>query len=226
MIRCLQLTTSTAGEQANTSAGSEPGPMRPERLGPQLDPRAIDALCAAFADYPVMRYTLADAGEDYEDGVRALMSFFCHKRLVRGWPVLGVRADGEVVATALISEPSDEPPPPALAALRAELVERIGRDAIARLERYEHDSSLDAPDEPHYSLGVIGVHPDHQGRGLARVLLDELARMSERHPSSTGICLNTEVADNVPFYEHMGYRVIGRRTVETLEIWCMFRPDR
>jgi len=199
--------------------------MRPERLSRDDAEETIGTLSAAFADYPVMRYTLADAGDAYEAGVRALIGFFCNKRLVRGWPVLGVRVGGKVVAAALISEPSDEPPPAALAALRAELVERIGGDAMGRLERYEHDSSLDAPVEPHHFLGVIGVHPDNQGQGLARVLLDELADMSLRHPASTGVCLSTEVAGNVPFYEHMGYRVIGHRTVDTLETWCMFREN-
>ncbi|MGD8328706.1 MAG: GNAT family N-acetyltransferase [Acidobacteriota bacterium] len=199
--------------------------MKPERLNADDAAQAIACLSAAFADYPVMRYTLADAGDGYDEGVRALMSFFCNKRLVRGWPVLGVRDNEKVIAAALISEPSGEPPP-ALAALRDDLQERIGSDAIARLELYERDSGLDAPAAPHYFLGVIGVHPDHQGRGLARILLEDLARMSESHPSSTGICLNTEVAENVPFYEHMGYRVIGHRRVETLETWCMFRPDR
>ena len=49
--------------------------------------------------------------------------------------------------------------------------------------------------------------------------------MSERHPDSTGVCLNTESVGNVSFYEHMGYRIVGHRPIDILETWCMFRPN-
>jgi GNAT superfamily N-acetyltransferase len=199
--------------------------MRAERLAHDDADEAIDALCAAFADYPVMRYALADAGEQYDQRLRAMIGFFCRKRLVRGWPVLGVRVDGRVAAAALINEPDGGPTPQEVEDLRDELVEAIGDDAHRRFMRYETESDVDAPQEPHHFLGVLGVHPEHQGKGLARILLDELARMCDEHPDSTGICLNTEDPANVPVYEHMGYRTLGQRRIDDdLETWCMFRP--
>jgi len=198
--------------------------MRPEDLTPEDADDALGVLCAAFADYPVMRHVLADAGPLYDGHLRALVGLFFNKRMLRGWPVIGVRVDGELAAAALISPPGDAPAPPAVEALRAEVAAHIGAAAWQRLEHYEEKSDLDAPEAPHYFLGVIGVHPKNQGQGLARVLLDELATMSERHPDSTGVCLNTESAANVSFYEHMGYRTIGHRTIGGLETWCMFRP--
>lgn len=197
-----------------------------ERLTPDDVPEAVAVLCAAFADYPVMRYTLADTGADYDDKLRALIGFFCEKRLVRGWPVLGVRAGGRIGGVALINEPGTDPAPDEFAQLRAELEAAIGPAALERFMRYENESDLDAPAEPHHFLGVLGVHPEMQGRGLARPLMDELARMAERHPASTGVCLNTEDPGNVPLYEHFGYRVIGRRRIDALETWCMFRQNR
>ena len=199
--------------------------MKLEHLNREDTAEAVDALCSAFADYSVMRYVLADSGADYDDHLRALIGFFCNKRLVRGWPVVGVRVDARLAAVALISEPGAAAAPPELETLRADLANHIGKAAWKRLQRYEAESDLDAPEAPHHFLGVIGVRPENQGQGLARILLEELARMSERHPESTGVCLNTESADNVRFYEHMGYRVLGHRTVDALETWCMFRPN-
>ena len=197
-----------------------------ERLSEDDADEAIDALCAAFADYPVMRYTLADAGARYEERLRALIGFFCRKRWVRGWPVLGVRVGGRIAAAALINEPDAAPTPGEIESLREELVDVIGKDAYRRLMRYETESDVDAPEEPHHFLGVLGVHPEHQGKGLARILLDELARMSLESPQSTGICLNTEDPNNVPLYERMGYRILGHRRIDQdLETWCMFRPS-
>ncbi len=199
--------------------------MKPEHLTSDDADDVIGTLCAAFVDYPVMRHVLADAGPLYDGHLRALVGLFCNKRMLRGWPVLGLRVDGELAAAALISPPGDTPLPPAVDVLRAKVAARIGMAAWQRLEDYEQESDLDAPQAPHYFLGVIGVRPKNQGQGLARVLLDDLAAMSERHPDSTGVCLNTESAANVSFYEHMGYRTLGRRTIDGLETWCMFRPD-
>jgi len=198
--------------------------MKVERLTSANGDEAIETLCAAFYDYPVMRYTLADAGDDYDDKLRALIGFFCNKRLVQGWPVLGCRAEGRVAGVALVNEPGMTPDATLVERLRTELAAAIGDEALNRFQRYEDESDLDAPPEPHHFLGVLGVHPDLQGSGLARPLLDEIAAMSEAHPESTGVCLNTEDPANVPFYVHMGYRTLARRTIDTLQTWCMFRP--
>ncbi len=186
---------------------------------------AVAALCAAFADYPVMRYVLGDAGERYDERLADLIGFFCFKRLLRDWPVLGVRAAGDVAGVALVSKPGGASPLPEIDALRADTAAKIGATAWERLERYETESDKDAPGEPHYFLGVIGVRPEYQRTGVARILMDELARMSEADPESCGVCLNTESAANVAFYEHMGYRAIGNRVIDSLETWCMYRPN-
>ena len=39
------------------------------------------------------------------------------------------------------------------------------------------------------------------------------------------MCLETENPRNVPFYEHVGYRVIARNRYADLEITTLFRPD-
>ena len=50
--------------------------------------------------------------------------------------------------------------------------------------------------------------------------------MSREHPESRGISLTTESAANVPFYEHLGYRIVGYGRIGTgLETWGFFRPD-
>jgi hypothetical protein len=37
------------------------------------------------------------------------------------------------------------------------------------------------------------------------------------------VCLETENPENVPFYEHIGFRVIARNTDLGLEITTLFR---
>jgi ribosomal protein S18 acetylase RimI-like enzyme len=81
------------------------------------------------------------------------------------------------------------------------------------------------PPEPHLYLPILAVHPEFQGSGHGRALLEAVHDRSKRHPHSTGVCLETENPNNVPFYEHLGYRVIARNTLADIEIATLFRAE-
>jgi GNAT superfamily N-acetyltransferase len=104
------------------------------------------------------------------------------------------------------------------------LKEAIGPDAYSRLELYETVSSQAEPQAPHYFVGMLGVHPDYQGKGYSRRILDAAKEMSVRDRRSTGVCLSTEDRKNVSLYEHFGYRVIAEMKIDKLKSWCMFLP--
>ena len=54
----------------------------------------LDVLCAAFAQYPVMRYILRDSADRYDEDLRQLVACFCEPRWARSIPIYGVRQDG------------------------------------------------------------------------------------------------------------------------------------
>jgi hypothetical protein len=52
----------------------------------------------------------------------------------------------------------------------------------------------------------------------------EVHRLAGDDPTSSGVSLTTERAENVPLYEHFGYRVVGHTRVSAeLETWGLFR---
>ena len=57
-------------------------------------------------------------------------------------------------------------------------------------------------------------------------MLDAVHALSEAHPISTGMTLDTENAANVPLYAHCGYRVIAKANLEHVDVWHMFRPNK
>jgi GNAT superfamily N-acetyltransferase len=172
-----------------------------------------------------MTYTLQDEDDRYEEYLRATVGFFCENRLTRDGPLLGLRVDSEIVAVACIDEPNEKAAPEDLHQEFALLGKLIGPAAIARLELYETESIRFAPTAPHHFLGIIGVHPDHQKLGYARLLLDEIHAMSESDAVSAGVCLNTEDTANVAFYQYLGYEVIGEADIDSIHTWCMFRTN-
>jgi GNAT superfamily N-acetyltransferase len=184
----------------------------------------LGPLCAAFADYPVMRHVLGPAG-DYADRLRTLVGFFLTARVLRNDPMLAVYGGPEVTGVAICTLPG-LPGPPDLEEARAWTWGRLGGDAR---ERYEEWIRIWTPinvSEPNIHVNMLGVPPRFQGRGLGRLLLEGVHAMSREHPESTGVSLTTESAENVPFYQRLGYRLVGRgRIGPGLESWGFFRPD-
>ncbi len=195
--------------------------MKVEELTRQDKAAAVSVLCASFYDYPVMRYVLRDSGKDYDHHLQELIGFFCESRLSRNSPLLGVRDAGQVVAAALISMPLPKPRPPELQKTIDRLMSVIGAEALARFEHYDKQSGQFKPPAPHYYLGMIGVHPEHQGRGYAKSIIEAVKAMSANDTDSSAVCLNTETEGNVPLYEHLGFRVIGKTEVADFTSWCM-----
>ena len=184
----------------------------------------VRVLCQAFADYPVMRYVLGDAG-DYPARLRTLIGFFHGARVLRDDAILGISRGHELCGAALCSLP-DREDPPELALLRERTWATLGADALARYGDCVRAWESTGVNEPNIHVNMLAVVPDHQGRGLARALLERVHAMSRERADSRGVTLSTESERNVALYRHMGYRVIGQATIAPgLETWDFYRPD-
>lgn len=88
----------------------------------------------------------------------------------------------------------------------ARLALRAPRDAPG-LIRFGAALEAAFPAEPVWYLEVLGVHPDHQGRGVGRRLLRPVLEEADR----TGVACYLETAErrNVGFYERSGFSVLG-----------------
>jgi len=192
--------------------------MRVEELTSSDREAAVDVLAEAFHDYPVMRY-MVGSHPQYAARLSSLIGFYCDKRLVCDWPVLGIKGAGEMVAVALVSEPSDIAPPD-MSALERRLAANLGEAALGRMQRFEQASDGVEPSGPHHFVGMLGVRPGHQGKGYGARLVQWVKDRSVA-AGSAGVALTTEVPENVPLYEHMGFDVVAQADVEELHTWCM-----
>lgn len=185
---------------------------------------AVEVLCAAFRDYPVMRYAIGDAGDDYDRRLHVLIGLFVASRVMRGHPIYAVEDAGRPVAVATTTPSGALKPPEALQPRIDAVWADLGAEARARFERLVAVwDSIPMP-EPNVHLNMLGTLPSHQGKGLGRLLLERVQELSRETPGSKGVTLSTEDAKNVLLYEHCGYRVIGHARVgDTLETWLLFR---
>lgn len=214
---------------------AEPSDVQIVRIPSNRADRVVDVLCEAFYHYPVMRFVLADAADEYPSRLRTLVGFFVRARALRNEPLLGIpRAesagldpDAELAAAATVSFMDGRPSPPELAVLRDRVWTDLGEDARGRYERCGVAwSPLEEVGTRHIHLNMIGVRSGARGLGLARRLLEHVHDLSRERADSMGVTLTTEDPVNVPFYERMGYQVVGHaRIAPELETWGMFRRD-
>jgi GNAT superfamily N-acetyltransferase len=194
-----------------------------ERLAPEEREHVVDVLCESFREYPVMQFVLGPE-EGQEARRRSLIGFFTDVRFAMEWPVLGVREGGRLVAAALVNEPHDrsflQRFEDGITWVRSEL----GEAAFTRLERFEKAAEINEPAQSHYFVGMLGVIPAEQGKGHARRLLEHVRRLS-MDAGCAGVALSTEDARNIPFYEHMGFEIVGSAEVDDIPTWSLWWPN-
>ena len=198
----------------------------PELLGPDRLDDVVTVLCEAFHDYPVMRFVVGPGERNYDRRLRELVHFFVMRSVRQDGPMLGMVDDGTLVAAATVTFPGRPDVHEGAESDRDRLWEALGDEARLRYETYKAASKPIEVSRPHHYLNLIGVRTSHLGRGLSRPLLEEVRRCSDEDSESEGVGLTTELARNVPLYEHFGYGVVGHvKVVPALECWSLFLPS-
>ncbi|MGB7873389.1 MAG: GNAT family N-acetyltransferase [Anaerolineales bacterium] len=188
---------------------------------------AVGVLSRAFANDPMANHMMEVSKISLEESLNELFLFSCEVRLLLDWPLLGVFVEGEKLAgVAGITLPGEVKWPPSLQEIYANLSTRIGQEAVLRLETYSRLADTNRPSEPHYQLGMIGVDPEYQGQGCGGQLLNAVNEMSESHPESMGVWLDTENPRNVPYYQRFGYEIKEHSMLDEIDVWGMFRPNQ
>jgi GNAT superfamily N-acetyltransferase len=188
---------------------------------------AADVLYEAFRDYPAMRYMLEPVLGDYDASLRRLIHFFVMARFHRDEPVLAIMDGPRALAATIVTLPPERESPAAVAAMREAVWTELGPAARTRYGEYGEACLQFELDRPTVHLNMIGVREAARGMGLGRLLIERVHELSRANPESVGVTLTTELAENVPLYEHLGYRIIGHVEFgDGVETWGFFRPDR
>jgi ribosomal protein S18 acetylase RimI-like enzyme len=95
----------------------------------------------------------------------------------------------------------------------------VGRVAKMATARARHD-----PDLPHWHIGPVGVHPQHQGRGIGSALLRTFMDTADDQAQSS--FLETDVDQNVRLYEKFGFVIVSREEILGIDTRFMTRSPR
>ena len=177
------------------------------------------SLANAFMSDPLQTYTFPDEEERREKSpahFKAILEF----GLMFGEVYASDNAEGAVVW--LRPNETDITPEKAEQGGLTKLPELLGEDAANRffsvLEFIDPHHKQDVP-EPHWYIMVIGVDPAHQGKGLAKSLLQPV--MNKATANGNSIYLETAQPLNVPFYQRLGFKILKEieEPVSGLKVW-------
>jgi len=165
---------------------------------------ALDTLVSAFSDDPLARHLFGDGATLH----RHLPDFFGY--------LLDVSLEGcEVMVTGDLSAVSLWTPPGGNR-LGAETVAERWQEVLPAMpavfeERYARFGALivpAVPEQPHWHLGVLGVRPDLQRRGLGSTVCAPMLERADRELMP--VLLETATLSNLPFYEPLGFAIRHR----------------
>jgi ribosomal protein S18 acetylase RimI-like enzyme len=186
-------------------------------------PRAAEVLTRAFLDYPLMTYCTPHVGRRR----RATASLYASVlRYTMRFGDVYTTPNGEGTASWL---PPDRPLPTFWRMVRSGMYAvpfAFGWAGFQRLQAMDHVAEAEhrrhAPG-PHWYLWVIGVAPEHQGKGIAGRLMRPVFEQADR--DRYRCYLETHKESNVPVYERYGFRVVAKTPVprHALTVWAMLR---
>jgi ribosomal protein S18 acetylase RimI-like enzyme len=185
---------------------------------------AVRTLVATPSTDGMMDFLFYSHPEGVAAGARRFFSILLRARIALRMPTI-LSSEGSRIVGVAMGYDTDPPEWPEhfneewreLAAQTPGFAKRLGQ--------YEAIATTWAPPEPHYYLGVLGVHVDFQGKGHGKKLLDEVCRLSAADQHSTGVYLETASPVALKFYYRNGFVLRGQGEIGDAPLWCVFRSN-
>jgi len=186
----------------------------------------IQIFSEAFESYPLMEYFF---GDRYKQSIKHLIQFICDTAFVDNGLLIGGFLEDKLRGVAYISLPQNEEnnhdvettPTP----LEIKFAEAVGEQALMRIEAYSDLKKANKFSSPHFYINALAINPQNQGKGIGGAILSHIHQMSEQHPDSQGVALDTQTERNVGYYQRFAYTISNTVELEDVNNWFMFRPN-
>ncbi len=210
----------------NAGKSSLTGDVRVAELSVGLKDQAVEVLVEAFKTEETTAYYLDTDRPSTIRRMAMLDDFFVQLYLEAGRPVIAAMKDGRVVGVGLVRDPRKPiskrragalflPAFPQLLLLFA----RRPLRSLRVMKAARHPRGLS---RPFFTFEALGIHPDHQGKGAGRALMQEAQAMVGDDHAVSGIYLNTGSEKNRAFYESLGYVTLRIDDLGPVGIYHMF----
>ena len=187
---------------------------------------ATGVLARAFHDYPLFVYLIPD-GSERKNKLHYILESFVRYGVFYG-EVYATSPNLEGVAVWWPPQPTVSIPWRMVRSGMLSVLLKFGKNIVARLFLVTyHMSRIHRRHAPprYWSLHIIGVNPDLQGKGYAAALLRPMLARIDRE--QLPCYLDTEDEKNVPLYQHYGFKICEEAIIPRTEVrlWAMLREN-
>jgi GNAT superfamily N-acetyltransferase len=183
---------------------------------------AIKIISAAFDGYPLMDFFF---GNTYQRSIETIGQYICDRAKIDDSLLLGalVRDKLQGIIWAIPPETNNDKDKSAISDLEERLVRSLADEALEYMNIYDNLKNANKPSQPHFYVNVLGIHPRSQRTGIGSKLLEHIHILSNQHPKSCGVALDTQIETNVAYYQRFGYQVSSTENLDCVKHWFMFR---
>ncbi|MFE7038504.1 GNAT family N-acetyltransferase [Streptomyces atratus] len=176
-------------------------------------------LASAFDDDPMMRWFFPE-DSSREEGMARYFSTIFARQYVRH----GVCERTGAAAAFWVSPEGQKKAVPDAETVQ-ELEDILG-DRAPLFRAAVEAAAEHGPKEPHWYLAVVGADPAARGQGHGAALLR--SGLAKADAAGLAVYLESSKPDNLPFYEHFGFTVLGEAQLPGggPVLWAMRRAPR
>ncbi|MEU2134084.1 GNAT family N-acetyltransferase [Streptomyces sp. NPDC018352] len=176
-------------------------------------------LASAFDDDPMMRWFFPEDSSRKEGMARYFATIFA-RQYVRH----GVCERTGAAAAFWVSPEGQEKAVPDAETVQE--LESILGDRASLFRAAVAGAAEQGPKEPHWYLAVVGADPAARGQGHGAALLR--SGLAKADAAGLPVYLESSKPDNLPFYEHFGFTVLGEAQLPGggPVLWAMRRAPR
>lgn len=185
---------------------------------------AASILYLAYHDDPLFMDIFQADKEDYEPRLRSAI----REELGAFWqarqPMIGLFEDERLLAVACLNSPTGSVSPGRFWHWRLKMLLTAGLFGTRQMVEKEEKVRADMPADQYHMLSFIGVHPDHQHRGLGHILMSAIESVMLEEPNSEGVGVFVTLPKCLGFFEDGNYDRIKDLALGRVVGQIMFRP--
>lgn len=185
---------------------------------------AASILYLAYHDDPLFVEIFESEKEGYESRLRSAIREELNAFWQAKQPMIGLFEHERLLAVACLIEPSATLGPNRFWHWRLKMLLTAGYLGTKQLVEKESIVRANMPSQYFHMLSFIGVHPDHQHRGLGHVLMAAIDSVMLENPDSEGVGMFVTLPKCLSFFEDGNYTLIKELNAGRIKGHIMFRP--
>ncbi|MCC2614840.1 GNAT family N-acetyltransferase [Aestuariibacter halophilus] len=185
---------------------------------------AASILYQAYHDDPLFMDIFQVHKEGYEPRLRSAIREELNAFWTSRQPIIGLFEGERLLAVACLISPDSAFSPGRFWHWRLKMLLTAGFFGTRQMVDKEQKVRDLMPDERCHMLSFIGVHPDHQHRGLGHILMSAIDSVMLEEPESQGVGVYVTLPKCLSFFEDGQYDHVGPLQVGNITGEVMFRP--